>query len=74
MDDDAKDPGPFQQRSDPAAESEGTVVESMDESMDGDLVATTVSTYPQHQPDLKKNLQHRCTHSQKRKKGGLQAF
>ena len=36
MDDDTKDPGPFQQRSDPAAEPEDAVAESMDETMDGD--------------------------------------
>ena len=75
MNDYAKDPGPFQQRSDPATEHENAVVESMNETMDGDLAATTVSTpTPKHQPDLKKNLQHKCTPSQKRNEGGLQAF
>ena len=36
MDDDAKEPGPFQQRNDPATETEDAVAESMDESTDGD--------------------------------------
>ena len=42
MDDYAKDPGPFEQRSDPATEHENAVVESMDETMDGDLAAKTI--------------------------------
>ena len=36
MDDGTKDPGPFQQGSDPAAEPEEAVAENMDESMDDD--------------------------------------
>ena len=36
MDDDAKDPGPFQQRNTPAADSEDAAAESMEEAMDGD--------------------------------------
>ena len=44
MGDDTKDPGPFQQRGTPTAEPEDAVAESMDETMDDDLVATTVST------------------------------
>ena len=35
MGDGAMDPGPFQQRNTPAIEPEGTVAESMNESMDG---------------------------------------
>ena len=35
-DDNTKDPGPFQQRSDPAAEPEDAVAVIMDESTDGD--------------------------------------
>ena len=44
MGDDTKDPGPFQQRGSPAAEPENAVTESMDETMDCDLAAPTVST------------------------------
>eukprot|EP00614_Pseudopedinella_elastica_P018983 CAMPEP_0172647986 /NCGR_PEP_ID=MMETSP1068-20121228/241036_1 /TAXON_ID=35684 /ORGANISM="Pseudopedinella elastica, Strain CCMP716" /LENGTH=219 /DNA_ID=CAMNT_0013462285 /DNA_START=470 /DNA_END=1129 /DNA_ORIENTATION=+ len=44
MGDDTKDPGPFQQRSDPAAEPEGALAQSMDESMDGDLAAAAPNT------------------------------
>ena len=44
MDDDTKDPGPFQQRNDPAAEPEDAAAESMDETMDGDLAAATPNT------------------------------
>ena len=40
----AKGPGPFQQRNAPAAELEGTIAESMDETMDGDLAAATPKT------------------------------
>ena len=36
MDDDTKDPGPFQQRNDPATEPKDAVAESMDETMDCD--------------------------------------
>ena len=46
MDDDTKDPGQFQQRSDPAVEPEDAVAESMDESMDQD--ATTKTTPAPH--------------------------
>ena len=41
MDDGAEDPGPFQQRFDPAAEPEYAVAESMDEAMDQDTTTTT---------------------------------
>ena len=41
MDDDAKGPGPFQQRGASAAEPEETVAEGMDGAMDGNPVTTT---------------------------------
>ena len=44
MDDDRKDPGPFQQRNDPATEPKDAAAVSMDETMDGDLDAPTGST------------------------------
>ena len=39
-----KDPGPFQQRNAPAAELEGTIAESMGETMDDNLAAATPNT------------------------------
>ena len=51
MGDDAKDPGPFQQRGAPAAEPGNSVAESMDEAMDYDTTtATTPPLIPEH-PD-----------------------
>lgn len=41
IDNDAKEPGPLQQRDASAAEPEDAVAESMDETMDGDPVANT---------------------------------
>ena len=44
MGDGAKDSGPFQQRNAPAVKTEGVIAESMDETTNGDLVATTQNT------------------------------
>ena len=44
IDNDAKEPGPLQQRDASAAEPEDAVAESMDETMDGDLAAATPNT------------------------------
>ena len=49
MDDDTKDPGPFQQRNDPAAEPEDAVAESMDETMDSNSLYRQ-ATPPQETP------------------------
>ena len=63
MDDDAKDPGPFQQRNDPATEPEDAVAESMDETMDGDLAAATPNT------KLKNKLQRQTQERPRNTKG-----
>ena len=41
MNDDTEDPGPFQQRSDPAVKPENAVAESMDGTMDHNTTTTT---------------------------------
>ena len=46
MDYDAMVPGPFRQRSDPAAEPEDAVAEIMDEVMDGDCPERHVTNGP----------------------------
>eukprot|EP00614_Pseudopedinella_elastica_P012583 CAMPEP_0172591984 /NCGR_PEP_ID=MMETSP1068-20121228/10878_1 /TAXON_ID=35684 /ORGANISM="Pseudopedinella elastica, Strain CCMP716" /LENGTH=84 /DNA_ID=CAMNT_0013388759 /DNA_START=309 /DNA_END=563 /DNA_ORIENTATION=- len=46
MDDDTKDPEPFQQGGTPAADSEDAIAESMDETMDGDTTTKQTNSKP----------------------------
>jgi len=73
MDDDAKDPGIFQQRSASGAKPEDTVAENMDEAMDGDSTTTTARTphteapRPANWDQLSKKQKHNRKRQQKKR-------
>ena len=67
MDDDAKYPGPFHQRSDPAVEPEDAAAESMGESMDQDTTTTTTAALHTGAPQRQTQRGLRSTESTKKR-------